>query len=147
MHWLAQGLRKVQFRRGRASPWQHRILTLLLSLKSEGRNWHGQSVSPAIQEREKRVGHMRPVSPVWRPLAFLPDPLSGISLKAEKDRSAQEQHLPSLRRCKQAEAACRVTESPPPRLQPPGSGPLGRAHMCRHDSRKEDSALQLQEVS
>ena len=92
-------------------------------------------------KREKRVCHMQPICSIWRPLAFLPVTLSGIRLKSEKDCSAQEEHLPSLRRCEWAKAACRVTGSPPPCLQPPGSGRLGRARICRHDSPGKQTLL------
>ena len=78
---------------------------------------------------------MRPISSVWRPLAFLPVTLSGIRLKSERDCSAQEEiSLLYGAVTGRGRLLGDMTASPPRVCGPPGPGPLGRAHLCRPDS-------------
>ena len=78
MHWLAQGLRKVQVEPGFTMATQNFKRNLFLNLYREGKKKKSNTCSfpPATWER-KNVWHLKPISSIWRPLAFL-HPLSPI---------------------------------------------------------------------
>ena len=74
MHWLAQGLRKVQVEPGVIMATQDFKRNLFLNLYREG----GKNLTLVVcflllLKREiKIVWHLQPISSIWRPLAFLP---------------------------------------------------------------------------
>ena len=78
-HWLAQDLRKVKFRWSRVSSWHHIILretSFYFCIERGGKNLTLVCFLLLLKRETKNVWRLQPISSVWRPLAFLPVPLS-----------------------------------------------------------------------